>query len=153
MSEHDIAIVGAGAAGLMAAIFAARAGARVIALDGAKRIGAKILIAGGGRCNVTHDVVRPDDFIGNRNIIAKVLRSFDVHQTIEFFHEAGVVLKREETGKLFPVTDRAQPSSMRCCGQLPMPVPLSPAIIASPASAATPRSRSRRRRDRSWRSE
>ncbi|MGZ4810756.1 MAG: NAD(P)/FAD-dependent oxidoreductase [Thermoanaerobaculia bacterium] len=108
MSEYDIAIVGAGAAGLMAAIFAGRGGASVIALDGAKRIGAKILIAGGGRCNVTHDVVNPDDFNGNRNIIAKVLRSFDVHQTIEFFRQLGVELKREENGKLFPVTDRAQ---------------------------------------------
>jgi predicted Rossmann fold flavoprotein len=104
----DIAVIGAGAAGLMAAIFAGREGARVIALDGAKKIGAKILIAGGGRCNVTHDVVRPDGFNGNRNIIAKVLRSFDVPQTIAFFREIGVDLKREATGKLFPVTDRAR---------------------------------------------
>jgi predicted Rossmann fold flavoprotein len=80
----------------------------VIALDGAKRIGAKILISGGGRCNVTHDVVRSEDFNGNRNIVAKVLRSFDVPQTIDFFREIGVELKREETGKLFPCTDRAR---------------------------------------------
>src|ERR1700682_2622091 len=66
-NRFDLAVIGAGAAGLMAAIFAGRAGARVIALDGAKRIGAKILISGGGRCNVTHDVVTPEDFNGNRN--------------------------------------------------------------------------------------
>jgi predicted Rossmann fold flavoprotein len=109
VSEHfDVAVIGAGAAGLMAAIFAGRAGARVIALDGAKRIGAKILIAGGGRCNVTHDVVRADDFTGNHNTIAKVLRTFDVPATIDFFRSLGVELKREETGKLFPVTDRAR---------------------------------------------
>ena len=108
-TEHfDVAVIGAGAAGLMAAIFAGREGARAIALDGAKRIGAKILISGGGRCNVTHDVVRPVDFHGNRNIVAKVLRSFDVAQTVEFFRSLGVALKREETGKLFPVTDRAR---------------------------------------------
>ena len=108
--QCDIAIVGSGAAGLMAAIFAARnaPGKRVLAIDGAAKIGAKILIAGGGRCNVTHDVVGPDDFSGNRNAIAKVLRTFSVEQTIDFFLDLGVELKREETGKLFPVTDKAR---------------------------------------------
>src|SRR2546421_12950001 len=92
----------------MAAIIAGRAGKRVIALDAAPRIGAKILISGGGRCNVTHDVVRAEDFNGNRNAIGKVLRAFDVARTVEFFEELGVPLKREETGKLFPVSDRAR---------------------------------------------
>ena len=105
---YDVAVIGAGAAGLMAAIFAGRAGKRVIALDAAPRIGAKILISGGGRCNVTHDVVRAEDFNGNRHAIAKVLRAFDVARTIEFFESLGVPLKREETGKLFPVSDRAR---------------------------------------------
>jgi predicted Rossmann fold flavoprotein len=104
----DVAVVGAGAAGLMAAIAAARAGARVVALDGAPRIGAKILISGGGRCNVTHDVVTAADFNGARNAIAKVLRTFDVAATVAFFESLGVPLKREEGGKLFPVSDRAR---------------------------------------------
>ena len=108
--EYEIAIIGAGAAGLTAAIFAKREApdARIVALDGAPRIGAKILISGGGRCNVTHDVVTPDDFNGNRNAIAKVLRTFTVEETIAWFASMGVQLKREETGKLFPVTDRAR---------------------------------------------
>ena len=107
---YDIAIIGAGAAGLTAAIFARRTNsdARIVLLDGAPKIGAKILISGGGRCNVTHDVVRPDDFNGNRNAIAKVLRTFTVEQTIAWFAELGVTMKREETGKLFPTTDRAK---------------------------------------------
>ena len=105
---HDIAVIGAGAAGLMAAIFAAREGKSVVALDGAPRIGAKILISGGGRCNVTHDVVRADDFNGNRNAIGKVLRTFDAAACVTFFADLGVELKREETGKLFPVSDRAK---------------------------------------------
>ena len=107
---YDIAIIGAGAAGLTAAIFARRSApnARIVLLDGAPKIGAKILISGGGRCNVTHDVVRPDDFNGNRNSIAKVLRTFTVEQTIAWFAELGVTMKREETGKLFPTTDRAR---------------------------------------------
>jgi predicted Rossmann fold flavoprotein len=108
MSRCDVAVIGAGAAGLMAAIFAARAGRKVVALDGAPRIGAKILISGGGRCNVTHHAVAATDFNGNRNQIAKVLRAFSVQETVEFFRELGVELKREETGKLFAVTDRAK---------------------------------------------
>jgi predicted Rossmann fold flavoprotein len=114
-SDHyDIAVIGAGAAGLMAAIFAGRTARergmplRIAAIDGAKRIGAKILISGGGRCNVTNEVVRAEDFNGNRNAIAKVLRSFDVAETIAFFETLGVPLKREEGGKLFPVSNRAR---------------------------------------------
>ena len=108
--RYDIAIIGAGAAGLTAAIYARKTApdARIVAFDGAPKIGAKILISGGGRCNVTHDVVTPDDFNGNRNAVAKVLRTFTVEQTIEWFAEMGVAMKVEETGKLFPVTDRAK---------------------------------------------
>src|SRR5437016_11531819 len=108
LKTFDVAVVGAGAAGLMAAIFAGRCGARVIALDAAPSIGKKILISGGGRCNVTHDVVTAADFNGNRNAIAKVLRTFDVPQTVAFFESLGVRLEREETGKLFPVSGRAK---------------------------------------------
>src|SRR5438874_415836 len=108
LKTFDVAVVGAGAAGLMAAIFSGRTGARTIAFDAAPSIGKKILISGGGRCNVTHDVVTAADFNGNRNAIAKVLRTFDVPETIAFFESLGVPLKREETGKLFPVSDRAK---------------------------------------------
>src|ERR1051326_4706132 len=104
----DVVVVGGGAAGLMASIFASRAGARVVVADGAKKIGAKILISGGGRCNVTHYAVSANDFNGNRNAIGKVLRTFDVAQTVAFFESIGVTVKREETGKLFPTTDRAK---------------------------------------------
>jgi len=104
----DIAVVGAGAAGLMAAIQAARAGARVVAFDGARRLGLKILVAGGGRCNVTHERVDERDFCGStRPAIRKVLSRFGVAETVGFFRGLGVELKREETGKLFPVSDDA----------------------------------------------
>ncbi|HET6463166.1 MAG TPA: NAD(P)/FAD-dependent oxidoreductase [Candidatus Krumholzibacteria bacterium] len=110
-SETDIVVIGAGAAGLMAAIHAARrdSNASILVLDGARKLGAKILIAGGGRCNVTHDVVDEKAFAGSsRNAIRKVLRRFDVPATTAFFAGLGVELKREETGKLFPVTDDAR---------------------------------------------
>jgi predicted Rossmann fold flavoprotein len=111
---HDVAVVGAGAAGLAASIFAAEAAAkgdraqRIVLLDSVKTIGAKILISGGGRCNVTHEVVTPTDFFGNRRIIKNVLAAFSVEQTVKWFASLGVELKREETGKLFPVTDKAR---------------------------------------------
>lgn len=80
----------------------------MIALDGAKKLGAKILVAGGGRCNVTHHAVDESAYAGSsRNAIKQVLRQFGVAQTVAFFAELGVDLKREETGKLFPVTDDA----------------------------------------------
>jgi hypothetical protein len=72
-------------------------------------MGAKILIAGGGRCNVTHHAVDETGFAGSTpKAIRNVLRRFAVPDTVAFFEELGVKLKREETGKLFPVTDRAR---------------------------------------------
>ena len=110
--DADLAVVGAGAAGLMAAIWAARTappGGCVLVLDSARLLGAKILVSGGGRCNVTHHEVDEAAFNGSTPAaIRKVLRRFDVARTIAFFRELGVELRREETGKLFPVTDRAR---------------------------------------------
>jgi predicted Rossmann fold flavoprotein len=107
----DIVIIGAGAAGLMAGIWAGRIKPQlaIIILDGVPKIGAKILVSGGGRCNVTHHEVDAAAFAGSsRNAINKILRRFEVSQTITFFRELGVELKREETGKLFPITDSAK---------------------------------------------
>ncbi len=113
----DIAIIGAGAAGLFASIWAGREArdgnpthqTSIVALDGATRLGAKILVAGGGRCNVTHYEVDESAYAGSSpHAIKKVLRQFDVSRTVAFFEELGVILKREETGKLFPTTDSAK---------------------------------------------
>jgi len=105
-----VAIVGAGAAGLMAAIAAGRRDRRrrIVCLDGAARLGKKILISGGGRCNVTHDVVEASAFAGSSpNAVRKVLRRFDVAATIAFFRDIGVELAIEPGGKLFPASNRA----------------------------------------------
>ena len=108
----DVAVIGAGAAGLMATIAAARAfqgRGLVAAFDGARTLGAKILVAGGGRCNVTHHAVDARDYAGSTTpAIRKVLRRFTVKDTVEFFASRGVELKREVTGKLFPTTDKAR---------------------------------------------
>jgi hypothetical protein len=110
-NEADIAIVGGGAAGLATAIFTARRlpDRRVIVLDGAKRLGAKLLISGGGRCNVTNDAVTAGDFCGgSHNVVRRVLAAFTVEQTIAFFRELGVALHVEAGGKMFPATNKAR---------------------------------------------
>ena len=110
----DIAVIGAGAAGLAAGIFAGQRALelgrrpRILLLDGAANPGAKILVAGGGRCNVTHDVVRPEDFSGPRHVLRHVLGRFSEQDAIAWFESMGAKLKVEDTGKMFPVTNRAQ---------------------------------------------
>jgi predicted Rossmann fold flavoprotein len=106
----DLAIVGAGAAGLAAAIFGAETARalRVVLLDGAETIGRKILISGGGRCNVTHDEIHVTDFNGPAPVIRNILAAFDARATVRWFGALGVELKREETGKMFPVSDQAR---------------------------------------------
>jgi predicted Rossmann fold flavoprotein len=107
----DVAVVGAGAAGLATAIFARRfnRSLSVVLLEGARRPGAKILVSGGARCNVTNAVVTEKDFWGGpRSIVRNVLRAFPVDDTIGFFRDLGVRLHEEAGGKLFPDTNRAR---------------------------------------------
>ena len=78
-------------------------------LDGAKKPGAKILVSGGSRCNVTNASVTDGDFCGGkRSIVRRVLRAFPVPDTIAFFAELGVRLHEEADGKLFPDSNRAR---------------------------------------------
>ncbi|MDT3778313.1 NAD(P)/FAD-dependent oxidoreductase [Nitrospira sp. MA-1] len=109
-SNIDIAIIGAGAAGLAAAIFAAETNPNlsIALLDGAKTLGAKILVSGGGRCNVTNQRVTASDFHGNRKLIERILRRFDEQATVRWFDSLGVPLQTEATGKLFPKSNKAR---------------------------------------------
>jgi predicted Rossmann fold flavoprotein len=107
--ERRVVVVGAGAAGLTAAITAAEAGARVTLLNAHPRIGLKILMSGGTRCNVTHREVSERDFHGgSRPFVARVLRAFPAEKVRGWFASMGVELKLEETGKYFPVTNDAK---------------------------------------------
>lgn len=112
-------MVGGGAAGLAAAIFTARsitesgdrvpAALKIVVLDGARSLGAKILVSGGGRCNVTNTRVEAADFWRPGSaFVRQVLRALPVPETIAFFAELGAPLKEEPSGKLFPVTNKAR---------------------------------------------
>ena len=107
-------VIGAGAAGLAAGIFAAETAQqhqrslKIALFDSAKKIGAKILVSGGSRCNVTHDKICPEDFNGSRHIVRNILAAFDEQATVQWFASLDVPLKREETGKLFPTSDSAR---------------------------------------------
>ena len=107
--QRRVVVVGAGAAGITAAIRAAEGGARVTLLNAHPRIGLKILMSGGTRCNVTHREVTAADFHGgSRHVVARILRAFTSQETRAWFESMGVALKLEDTGKYFPVSDDAE---------------------------------------------
>ncbi len=82
---------------------------RVLTVDGARTLGSKLLVTGGGRCNLTHREVSETDFEGgSRAIVRKVLRAHGVAATTAFFHDIGVDLEEEPGGKLFPRSGRAR---------------------------------------------
>lgn len=108
----DLLIIGAGAAGLTAAIFAgetaAGAGRSIVVLEGARKPGSKILISGGGRCNVTNAELSAKDYSGgSAAIIRNVLRAFDQTHTVAWMRSLGADLRLEQDGKYFPVTGKA----------------------------------------------
>lgn len=105
-------VVGAGAAGAMAAIFAAERGAPVLLLERTRDGGRKILMSGGGRCNVLPSALDPSRFVtaSSPNTMRNLLRSWPLGEQRRFFEETlGIPLAlEEETGKLFPVSNRAR---------------------------------------------
>jgi predicted Rossmann fold flavoprotein len=106
----DVVVVGAGAAGLMAAIAAAEHGRRVILLEKTRRPGVKILMSGGTRCNITHatdDRGIVEAYGPPGRFLHSALAAFGVQDTLDFFDAEGVATKVEETGKVFPVSNRA----------------------------------------------
>jgi len=107
-----VAVIGAGAAGTMAAIFAASAGAETLLLERTRDGGRKILISGGGRCNILPARVDERRFVtdSSPNTLRKMLRSWPLAEQIAFFErELGLTLvEEEESAKLFPASNRAR---------------------------------------------
>ena len=110
--DLPIVVVGAGAAGLMAATFAAGKGRRVVLLERTKDGGRKILISGGGRCNILPSDLHPSRYVtaSSPATMRNILRSWPLAEQRRFFEEElGLTLVLEpETGKLFPSTNRAR---------------------------------------------
>ncbi|MGC8723871.1 MAG: NAD(P)/FAD-dependent oxidoreductase [Acidobacteriota bacterium] len=112
MSDPSIVVIGAGASGLMAAIWASgAAGRRVVLLEGTRDGGRKILMSGGGRCNVLPSVPAPERFVteSSPHTLRHLLRAWPLPEQVRFFEEElGLRLVLEpETGKLFPEGNRA----------------------------------------------
>lgn len=110
MGLYDIAVVGAGPAGVMAAIRAGRANKAVALIERNNIIGRKILLSGKGRCNVTN-IASLSDFIARFGRQGEFLRTafskFFNQELIDFFKAKGLELKTERQGRVFPVTDKA----------------------------------------------
>jgi predicted Rossmann fold flavoprotein len=115
MSEQKIVVViGGGAAGFFGAIACAEANpdCRVILLEKTRQVLSKVKISGGGRCNVTHACFEPSRLIqnyprGGKELLGPFTR-FQPRDTIQWFESRGVLLKEEQDGRMFPITDRSE---------------------------------------------
>jgi predicted Rossmann fold flavoprotein len=105
-----IVVAGGGAAGMMAAITAARAGARVLLLEPNEKVGRKLYITGKGRCNVTNNCSQEELLASiprNGKFLYSALSRFSPQAVMDFFEELGVPLKTERGGRVFPRSDKA----------------------------------------------
>ncbi|HXB98206.1 MAG TPA: aminoacetone oxidase family FAD-binding enzyme [bacterium] len=102
MSGHDVIVLGGGAAGCMAAIQAGKRGRKVLLIDGGKRIGGKIPISGGGRCNFTNRNAKPDRFASaNPRFAHSALAAFSAADTEAWIGAAGIPYHEKKLGQLF----------------------------------------------------
>lgn len=107
-SGYDVIIIGAGAAGMMCAIEAGKRGRRVLLLDHAKKIGEKIRISGGGRCNFTNLYARPENFLSeNPHFCKSALTQYTQNDFIALVQKHGIAFHEKKLGQLF-CDDKAQ---------------------------------------------
>ncbi|MEI7690396.1 MAG: NAD(P)/FAD-dependent oxidoreductase [bacterium] len=108
MKIFDIAIIGAGPAGMMAGIIAGRNGAEVILIEKNDSLGRKLLATGNGRCNITNQNIDVSHYHGSDpDFVLPIFKEFSQKDTVAFFESLGVKLKEEDRGRLFPNTDQA----------------------------------------------
>jgi len=111
MKIYDIAVVGAGPAGCMASIQAAKQSRKVILLERNEEIGHKLLLTGNGRCNITNNSslkVFLEKFGRRGSFYRDVFSAFSNHDLLEFFKENDLKMKVEEEGRVFPITEKAE---------------------------------------------
>lgn len=105
-----VAVIGAGAAGLMAAYAAARNGNDVTVFEKNEKCGKKIYITGKGRCNLTHDCDEREflqNVVSNPKFLTGAIYGFSPAETVRFFEEGGLKLKTERGARIFPASDKA----------------------------------------------
>lgn len=110
-NAYDVAVIGGGPSGLMASLAAVQCGARTILIEKGDKLGRKLGISGGGRCNVTN--AKPlaelmQNIPGNGRFLHSALQQFSNEDIVVFFEGLGIQLKEEDRGRVFPVTDKAQ---------------------------------------------
>ncbi len=105
MKQKTVLIIGGGAAGLTAAICAARQGAKVTVLEKMDRVGKKILATGNGRCNIMN--MGPHRYHGGEAFANEVLVHADVRRVAAFFESLGLTLREEEEGRVYPASGLA----------------------------------------------
>jgi predicted Rossmann fold flavoprotein len=102
MTEVDVLVIGGGAAGLMCAIVAGRRGRRVLVVEHAERVGKKILMSGGGRCNFTNTGTGPENFLSaNPHFCKSALARYTPWQFVEMVERHGIAYHEKEPGQLF----------------------------------------------------
>ncbi|MBP6888571.1 MAG: aminoacetone oxidase family FAD-binding enzyme [Candidatus Pacebacteria bacterium] len=108
----DVVVIGGGPSGMMAAGRAGALGKKVLLLEKNGSLGKKLLITGGGRCNITNNKTNTREMLakykGNDKFLFSAFSQFNVTDTITFFEERGLSVKEEKEGRMFPVTDKAQ---------------------------------------------
>ncbi len=105
-----IYVIGGGAAGMLAAIFAARNGHKVVLFEKNDRLGKKLFITGKGRCNITNACDRDEFFeqiISNPKFFFRAYHSFSNFDTMDFFEQLGLPLKTERGNRVFPLSDKS----------------------------------------------
>ncbi|MFC1714231.1 NAD(P)/FAD-dependent oxidoreductase [Candidatus Poribacteria bacterium] len=111
-THFDVAVIGGGPAGLLAAGRAAELGAKVILVEKNRRLGRKLLITGNRRCNITQAIFNAREFVENFGENGRFLFSslavFGVEETIDFFQSRGLETKIERGGRVFPASDKAE---------------------------------------------
>ncbi|MCP4176884.1 MAG: FAD-dependent oxidoreductase, partial [bacterium] len=110
--QYNLAIIGAGPAGMMAAVEAAKSGASVLLLEKNNIPGIKLLMTGKERCNITNaesDIKKFTDKFGkNGKFLKNALYRFGVNETLDFFHKNGVNTKVERGDRIFPESNKAK---------------------------------------------